>query len=109
MGSCGLEIRALPQVLSSGTLHLERTPLLAPPLDSASIALRRHPLSLRRLPLQLCQLQEVQREIRVAAPGTPPYPGRNRIGFSAEELRGRTPGKCKRGHTPGSTTRKGGL
>ena len=95
MGRSGLEIRALPQVLSSRALHLERTTLLSPPLDFASIAIRRYPLSLRRLPLQLCQFQEVQREIRVAAPGTPPHPTRNRIRFSAKELKGRTPRDCE--------------
>jgi hypothetical protein len=101
VGSRSLEICALPQVLSPGTLNLERTTLLSAPLDSDSIVLRRDPLSLRRVPLQFCKLQKVQGKIRVAAPGTPPYARRNRIGFFAKELKGRARGNLLAQTHPG--------
>src|ERR1041384_6515290 len=52
MAICRLEVRALPEVLPSGTLHLERTPLLSASVDAHSVASRRYAVSLCRLPLQ---------------------------------------------------------
>ena len=60
MAKRGLAIRPLPAVLPAGTDHLERAVLSSAPLDRVPAASRGHAVPLRRLPLQLRQLPQVQ-------------------------------------------------
>src|SRR5580704_7189224 len=63
----GLEVCALPPLLSPGTDHLERAILSPPALDRVSAACGSHTLSVRRMPVQLRQLPAVQGTLQLAA------------------------------------------
>jgi hypothetical protein len=69
LGLRRLEIRALPALLPSGTEHLESAILSPANVDDPPPELRRHAVSLRGVPLQLCELPRMQGEIFMAEAG----------------------------------------
>jgi hypothetical protein len=70
MGLRGLEVRAMPKLLSSGPDHLERAILSPAPLDQLAASIGRDALSLRCLPLQFRELPVVQRKVFLEEAGS---------------------------------------
>lgn len=71
LGRRRLEIRALPQVLPSGTDYLERAILQPVVVDYLEAPVGRNTVPLRGVPVQFCQFQEVQGKVFLEASGTP--------------------------------------
>src|ERR1700674_2232491 len=69
LGSWRLEVRPLPQVLPPAARHLERAVLQASVLDRRVAAFGRDAVSLRGVPVQFREFQEVQGALRLAASG----------------------------------------